>query len=129
ALDEGSEPPAIDDQLRISSSWAIFGRPRSHEARAQDLMALRKKVEDDDVDVPVSIRGFAAPPPDPVEPDSSDFGLDNKLLRGAGQRGWEEPSGTGSSRTIRTPGAGKAPRGRGDDRTAHFFPLPFNEEQ
>jgi hypothetical protein len=126
--------PAGED-LRITSNWAIFGRPRSNEARVQDLMALRARVDDDATEVPSSIKGYAAPPPDRPKSDVSAFGLDSAVLGGATGKGWE-PSASGEPRNSRSLGSAialggdTAPPDRfAAGRKVHFFPLPFNEEQ
>ena len=126
--------PAGND-LRITSSWAIFGRPRSSEARVQDLIALRARVDDETTEVPASIKGYAAPPPDKPSSDVSAFGLDSAVLGGATGKGWE-PSASGEPRRSRSPGGAAAsgsnaavPDPFSAGRTVHFFPLPFNEEQ
>jgi len=132
-LAAGESLTSAGEDLRITSSWAIFGRPRSSEARVQDLNALRARVDDEATEVPASIKGYAAPPPDKPRSDVSAFGLDSAVLGGATVKGWE-PSASGEPR--RSPG-GAAPSG-GDaapldpfaaGRKVHFFPLPFNEEQ
>jgi hypothetical protein len=39
ALDEGKALPAANSELRVTSTWAIFGRPRSNEARLASVAA------------------------------------------------------------------------------------------
>ncbi|MCB1077280.1 MAG: hypothetical protein KDM64_05550, partial [Verrucomicrobiae bacterium] len=128
AMDAGDNPTTGGEHLRITSGWALFGRPRSNEARVQDLNALRKQVEDETVDVPTSIRGFAAPLPDETTRNKSDFGLDtNILMPGGGPQSWE-PSATGGTNSILVLGAGDNTTNL-ESHKVHFFPLPFNEEQ
>lgn len=128
AFEAGETLAAAGDDLKISSSWAIFGRPRSTEARAQDLHALRMQIEDDEADVPSSIQGFAATPPAVVPAPTSDFGLDDTILSGVGQKTWE-PSSSGDTRaTSASDTSAGAATGERQHRV-HFFPLPFNEEQ
>ncbi|MEM0935218.1 MAG: AAA domain-containing protein [Pseudomonadota bacterium] len=134
-LKAGESLTAAGDDLRITSSWAIFGRPRSSEARVQDLNALRARVNDETTDVPASIKGYAAPPPDQPRSDVSAFGLDNAVLGGVTAQGWE-PSASGAPRQGFSPGGGTPSDGDAASldpfaigRKVHFFPLPFNEEQ
>ncbi|WP_027245830.1 AAA domain-containing protein [Leisingera daeponensis] len=126
--------PAGED-LRITSSWAVFGRPRSTEARVQDLNALRARVDDEATEVPASIKGYAAPPPDKPWSDVSAFGLDSAVLGGATAKGWE-PSASGEPRRSRSPDGAASPGTEAAPHApfpagqkVHFFPLPFNEEQ
>lgn len=129
AIENGQTLTPATEELRITSSWAIFGRPRSSEARVRDLDALRKQIDDHEAKVPPSICGYAATPPDKPVDDISDFGLDSAVLRGAAQKGWE-PSATGDARPTSAAGAGTASSPAQDpERKVHFFPLPFNEEQ
>ncbi|MFN3146963.1 MAG: AAA domain-containing protein [Paracoccaceae bacterium] len=134
-LAAGESLTSAGEDLRITSSWAIFGRPRSSEARVQDLNALRARVDDDTSEVPASIKGYAAPPPDKPRSDVSAFGLDSAVLGSVTVQGWE-PSASGEPRRSRSPGGGApsdgdaAPRDPfAAGRKVHFFPLPFNEEQ
>ncbi|MDZ7852319.1 MAG: AAA domain-containing protein [Halomonas sp.] len=125
ALDSGEQIPTISDQLTIASSWAIFGRPRSSEAREQDLESLRQRVEEAADEVPDSLRGFAATPPEGKAESFDDFELDSNVLKpGESSTSWEAPvgaiPGADSSRTERM---------EADRRRVHFFPLPFNQEQ
>ncbi|RKF13530.1 DUF559 domain-containing protein [Roseovarius spongiae] len=128
-LDEGASLESIGKDLRVTSSWAIFGRPRSIEARAQDLAALRKQIDDETATVPASIRRYATTPPDEPKSTTSSFGLNTAVI-GANKTP-PEPSATGGASMGRVPGAGstrKADKGE-NGRRVHFFPLPYNEEQ
>lgn len=129
ALDEGEKLAPAGEQLRVTSSWAIFGRPRSNEVRVQDLSALRKQVEDEKAEVPKSIKGYTAKPMDEAPQDVSAFGLDTAVLGGATSKGWESSSGS-EGRKVHVPGAGGARAAKKEeDGRVHFFPLPFNDEQ
>lgn len=127
AFEGGETLEAVGDKLRITSTWALFGRPRSSEARVQDLEALQKRVSDESVEVPASIRGYASPPPD-LPRAVSDFGLDSTILTGGIGQGWE-PSATGAASYSVNGSSEKGLDGQGFSRKVHFFPLPFNEEQ
>ncbi|WP_372893484.1 AAA domain-containing protein [Rhodosalinus sp.] len=132
-LAAGESLAPAGEELRITSSWAIFGRPRSSEARVQDLNALRSRVDDEATEVPASIKGYAAPPPDKPRSVVSAFGLDSAVLGGATGKGWE-PSASGEPRRRpvgAAPSGGEAapPDPFAAGRKVHFFPLPFNEEQ
>ncbi|WP_280570236.1 AAA domain-containing protein [Chromohalobacter sp. 296-RDG] len=125
ALDSGAQIPKISDQLTITSSWAIFGRPRSSEAREQDLESLRQKVEETSERVPASLRGFASTPPEEQAESFGDFELDSNVLQAGGAtNSWEAPIGS-------TSGADASQKERMEEerRRVHFFPLPFNQEQ
>lgn len=54
-LEAGESLAPAREDLRITSSWAIFGRPRSSEARGQDLKVLQAAT-----DARVSSRGRKA---------------------------------------------------------------------
>ncbi|MCD6007629.1 AAA domain-containing protein [Halomonas sp. IOP_31] len=127
ALDSGAQIPAMGDQLIIASSWAIFGRPRSSEAREQDLQALRKTIEETaaESELPSALRGFAAVPPETPVDSLSDYGLDTNVLQAGGAtNSWEESSrGTPGSEPRRVEALKEEPR------RVHFFPLPYNQEQ
>ena len=127
-IEAGEALPRASEDLCISSTWAIFGRPRSHEARSQDLEALRKRIEDEGVEIPASTRGYAAEPSDEQPADTSSWGLSSALLGGVGQNSWTPPSGKASTREpSATPRDDECDEA--SDIRAHFFPLPFNEEQ
>ena len=123
-LDGGEEISRATSDLKITSGWAIFGRPRSHEARAQDIEALRASLSEAGSVIPASIRGFASPPPQGVDADTSGWGIDTAVLNGEAHNAWSPDYGTEPSASPQgkagKPGTGKA---------VHFFPLPFNEEQ
>lgn len=121
----------VGDDLRITSCWTIFGRARSNEARAEDLEALRKRVDDTETTIPDAIRGYAVTPPDTPAADTSAWGLDSAVLSGVNNT-WMTPSGTSDgSDGIQEPSA--TPKDAQDTASGparvHFFPLPFNEEQ
>lgn len=125
ALDNGEKIPGLSDQLVVVSSWAIFGRPRSSEAREQDLEALRQKVDDAAESVPKALLGFASAPPEEESVSLGDFGLDSNVLKsGASISGWEAPSSVSFGKE-----AGPDDRNEVNQRGVHFFPLPFNQEQ
>jgi transcription elongation GreA/GreB family factor/very-short-patch-repair endonuclease len=128
-IDAGETLPRMSSDLKIASTWAIFGRPRSHEARTQDLDALRKRIADQNTSVPSSIKGFAKPPSDVAHTAVSDWGIDSTILAGAGENTWNAPSGSGASdwEPSASPVGGAAEKM--NSRRVHFFPLPFNEEQ
>lgn len=128
AFEAGETLAAPGDDLKITSSWAIFGRPRSSEARTQDLQTLRVQIEDGETDVPSSIQGFAAAPPTVAQAPTSDYGLDNTILSGVGQRTWE-PSSSGDMRATSTSATSAGTATSEKQHRVHFFPLPFNEEQ
>ncbi|MCR9069891.1 MAG: AAA domain-containing protein [Rhodobacteraceae bacterium] len=131
ALDGGETLQPVGDHLRITSSWAIFGRPRSGEARAQDLEALKKRVDDDTAEVPSSIRGYAIAPAAPPPGAVSGFGIDSAVIGGAALAGWEAPASAAGGATERVSAtmAPSAAAAKTEGRRVHFFPLPFNEEQ
>jgi len=132
-LDAGSarlEPAG--EALRFTSSWAIFGRPRSAEARLQDLETLKREVLRADGDLPAVLTGFVCTPPPRAQPDTSDWGLESSVLQASDQRttGWQ----TGSDGATPGIAAGPiepsaTPHGDGAGTRVHFFPLPFNAEQ
>lgn len=124
-LDNEIQLPGISDQLIIASNWAIFGRPRSSEAREQDLESLRLKVEEADEAVPDALRGFASAPPDEHSNTQEDFELDSNVLRGSSAlHGWE----ASSDKTLKSDTL-QHDQSEQDQRRVHFFPLPFNKEQ
>jgi len=131
ALDAGETLQPAEDDLRITSSWVIFGRPRSGEARAQDLEALKKRVDDDATEVPSSIRGYAIVPAAPPPGAVSDFGLDSSVIGGAASGGWEAPASAAGAAPERSSAAGASSTAtaKTEGRHVHFFPLPFNDEQ
>lgn len=129
-LREGAEIQGPKMDLRIYSTWVIYGRPRSEDLRQQDLERLRNHVErmEADDDLPVSLRGFVATKPEePIDrPDG--WGLTRTNL--GGDAGWFD----GKSSTTR--GAAKPlPTRTGSGRPAptsksfYFFPLSYNDEQ
>lgn len=125
-LNQGVKLPGAGEELCITSSWAIFGRPRSSEARGQDLVALRNFVDKAGSEIPASIRGYVSSAPDPIASPQSDWGIDIAVIGGKTAMGWtasdgpsREPSATPSSVDPESP----------QGRRVHFFPLPFNEEQ
>ncbi|WP_306751533.1 AAA domain-containing protein [Paracoccus actinidiae] len=132
-IDTGTATPALATTLTFSSTWAIYGRPRSSEARAQDLEALLKQVDNEERDIPKSIRGYAATPSRKSNDDDNDWGIDTAVIGGAGRNTWTAPASgsresgasSGASRAAARPGAQEDPT----SRRVHFFPLPFNEEQ
>ncbi len=128
AIADGATLEAPGEDLRITSHWAIFGRPRSSEARAQDLDALRRLLGEGETEIPSSIKGFAAPEPDAPKGDVSSFGLDSNILTAKP----ETVSWSDGRDNVGTPGLRvskgeeiASPQGR----RVHFFPLPYNEEQ
>ncbi|NLC22201.1 MAG: AAA family ATPase, partial [Halomonadaceae bacterium] len=124
-LDNGTQVPRINDQLIITSSWAIFGRPRSSEAREQDLESLRQKIESASEEVPASLRGFASTPPEEKVERLDDFELDTNVLQAGGAtNSWEEPATSISATDLSL-----KDRMEEERRRVHFFPLPFNQEQ
>jgi hypothetical protein len=121
----GDALPAAAEQFRVSSSWAIFGRPRSNEARLNDLHSLRRQIDDEDAEVPASLIGYAVAPPDEPTNTVDDFGLDTAVLRGATQ-----PADQGGpDRQLSVSGAGTDRKAKDEPNRVHFFPLPFNHEQ
>ncbi|MDF3384512.1 MULTISPECIES: AAA domain-containing protein [unclassified Sulfitobacter] len=131
-LDEGEKIEPVTDHLRITSGWAIFGRPRSNEFRVQDIQKLRKQVEDEKADVPAPIRGFTATPKEEAPKDISAFGLDSSVLSGVAENKWEPSAGGDVGASLRDPAgaSGSSHSGRKEASSkVHFFPLPFNEEQ
>ena len=133
ALDGGETLRSASETLRVTSSWAIFGRPRANEFRVQDIQKLRAEVENDSIEVPPPIRGFTAQPKEEAPKDISSFGLDSAVLVGAAQNNWE-PSFSGD--VGATPRVEKDTKKDADRKASakptskvHFFPLPFNEEQ
>jgi very-short-patch-repair endonuclease len=126
AMADGETLPAAGEQFRVTSSWAIFGRPRSNEARLNDLHSLRKQIEDEEAEVPASLKGYAITPPNEPTSAVDEFGLDIAVLRGAIEPA--EPAGHDiSARLTAVQGARMA---RKEEPTrVHFFPLPFNHEQ
>lgn len=125
ALDEGEMLPTAGSELRITSTWAIFGRPRSNEARLGDLKSLRAQIDDDTADVPPSLEGYAATPPDKPSSTADFFGLDLAVLSGD----TEALPTTYADGGSLTRGAGTAHKRDAEKKKVHFFPLPFNQEQ
>lgn len=125
-LADGAKLLPPSDMLRIVSSWVILGRRKSNEARSQDLAALQAAVLKNGMDKAPALRGYASPEPDTPAESMSGFGLSSSLLAGEPAGGsWAEPS-----RTPRDPGAAvQKAASPGGARKAHFFPLPYNEEQ
>lgn len=124
-LNNGAKIPSISDQLVIASSWAIFGRPRSSEAREQDLDSLRQKIEEATEDVPAALLGFASTPPKEKAESFEDFELDsNVLCGGAKNSSWETPVSSLAGDEL-----SQKERVEKERRGVHFFPLPFNQEQ
>ena len=124
----GEKIPSPSKRLRVTSSWAIFGRPRTNEARVTDLRRLRERINENDVDIPASLKGYAAAPPDEPASDAYDFDLGNATLQGnAVHSSWSEtaPRGNGSANSS----SGPARVGSNPTKSLHFFPLPFNQEQ
>jgi transcription elongation GreA/GreB family factor/very-short-patch-repair endonuclease len=115
-------------QLRIYSSWAIFGRPRSARAQLEDITELRRKISKGEVEIPEPLKGFALAPPELPASDTDDWGLNSNVLTAAvAAPSWAEPSrdsgADGMSAGDKAHGPGTAAR------KVHFFPLPYNEEQ
>ncbi|WP_281023633.1 AAA domain-containing protein [Minwuia sp. IMCC4030] len=128
AIEEGEVLPAASDQFQVISSWAIFGRPRSNEARLNDLRSLRKQIDDQGTQIPASLKGYAVTPPDEPTSTLDDFGLDTAVLQGASQLG-ELTGHDTSGRTNAVSGAGTVRNTKDEPARVHFFPLPFNHEQ
>lgn len=128
-IDAGEVLPRIGPDLKIASTWAVFGRPRSHEARSQDLDALRKRIDDQNISVPPSIRGFAKPPSDTSPGSVSDWGIDSTVLAGGGENSWSAASGYGAASNEPSASPIGGATGNPNSRRVHFFPLSFNEEQ
>ena len=125
-LNQGAKLPGASEELCITSSWAIFGRPRSAEARAQDLVALKKFVDTEGSSIPAAIRGYVSPAPDPIASPQSDWGIDISVIGGKVATGWTAPDGPSREPSATPTTAGpENPQGH----RVHFFPLPFNEEQ
>jgi len=125
----GTEIKGLEEDLRIYSTWAIYGRPRSEDLREQDLERLRAQVErtQTDDELPGSLRGFVAPKPeDPVD-EGDDWGLTRTTLRSdAGWRGGRSSPQGGKTAPDDTPvGNGQ----RAAASKVYFFPLAYNEEQ
>lgn len=120
ALQAGAaiEPPG--SELRLYSTWAIYARPRSENLRCEDLERLRKRIEatDEDAGLPGSLRGYIAPPPDLHPLDDDPYGVTRGVLGGSAQSIPNDPS---MPEPV-VPDTGRA-------RKAHFFPLPYNQEQ
>ncbi len=134
-LDEGARLAPADSRICITSSWALFARPRSSEARAQDLGALATAILRPNSPIPPAIRRLTAKPPDEAPAVGENWGiLDSSLgALGMGQRVSDplmpglsgfgtKTSWTGAARDI------PAPVGSGS-RKVYFFPLPYNDEQ
>jgi very-short-patch-repair endonuclease len=114
----------IRAQLAVTSSWAIYGRPRSAEARSQDIEALRRALADRETPIPRSIKGFAAPEPDKPQDITDPFGLSTTVLVAGGvDNRWTPPAANSTKPAIAKNGEAT------DAHRARFFPLPFNEEQ
>lgn len=125
-LNQGMNLPVAGEELCITSSWAIFGRPRSAEARSQDLAALKAHVDNVDAIIPASIRGYVSQAPDPIASTRSEWGIDTAMIGGQVRNGWitaDAPSHEPSATPLLV--GSENPLGR----RVHFFPLPFNEEQ
>lgn len=124
-LDEGLSLTNASEALRVTSTWAIFGRPRSNEARLGDLKSLRAQIDDDSADVPPSLEGYAATPPNKPSSSADIFGLDLAVLSGD----TEAAPAIQSESASFVRGAGTAHASDDGKRKTHFFPLPFNQEQ
>jgi very-short-patch-repair endonuclease len=129
ALEAGETIEPITDRLRITSSWTIFGRPRSNEFRVQDIQKLRAAVQDANCAVPPPIRGFTSTPKEEEPSEVSAFGLDTAVLTGVAENKWEPSAGGDVGVASRQPPRSPDTRSGHASPRVHFFPLPFNEEQ
>jgi len=123
-IEAGANLQSASVELAVTSTWVIYGRPRSSEARSQDLEALRAAICNPEVPVPKSIKGFASPEPDEPKGDTDPFGLNLGILAtGGATNTWTAPESqpTSAKRSLNLVDT--------DDHATHFFPLPFNEEQ
>lgn len=114
----------INDNLTITSTFAIFARPRSNEARSQDLEALRKSIDNEITVIPGSIKGYAKAPEEEETTDTSDWGLENTVYEGGGSNVFSPPDITMDSVSA----SDESMEVKKGYRLS-FFPLPFNEEQ
>jgi hypothetical protein len=123
-LAAGAKLQPIRAQLAMTSSWVIYGRPRSAEARSQDIEALRRALADPETPIPKSIKGFAAPEPDKPQDTTDRFGLSESVLTAGGVENRWTPSAASTTKSTIAKNAAAT-----DEHRARFFPLPFNEEQ
>jgi len=119
---DGEIPEEPTSILTVRSSWTIYGRPRSENARLQDLAQLRSAIESvgDDEDLPAGLRGFVSTRSDDRDSDADDWGLTRDLGTAASSR-----SGGFSDKPQDRPTGDAFATGE----SAYFFPLAYNEEQ
>lgn len=122
----GTKILELGPELRITSAWAIYARPRSSEARAQDINALRERVREDSEALPPALLGYVAPPPDDAVGSTDDFGLDSAVLEGAvSLTGHASPVSSTGAEGMKAEGASS----KTGEHRVYFFPLPYNNEQ
>lgn len=109
--------PAPSETLHIIETWAIFARPRTNEARSNDLEALIKKIDGNKENyIPDSIRGYVENPPDQNEND--DIPDLEVILQGNTPVPWNQSTKPVNSKSVEQ-----------NTKRINFFPLPFNDEQ
>ncbi|WP_375596625.1 AAA domain-containing protein [Algihabitans albus] len=127
------EPAGPD--LVVYSTWTLFGRPRSEDARGADLKKLCAKIEGEDgkggagKELPRTLRGLVATPENQPADEGDEWDLRNGLLGTGGSAG---PSGAaiGTGDWIRNGGSGgSAEPPEEPKKPDYFFPLPYNDEQ
>jgi very-short-patch-repair endonuclease len=100
--------PKSDDKLKITDTWVLFARPRTHSIFIQDLENLKKEVEqkEDPADLPVAVAALV------TEPATVNVVVELPQFRGvsASYHGAAEASGSSKPQDL-------------------YFPKPFNDEQ
>lgn len=125
-LTEGEDISQPGPELRITSTWAIYARPRSSEARAQDINALRERVREESQAVPTALLGYVAPPSDEAVSGTADFGLDTAVLDGASSlMDQARPASSIGAEGMKAESASS----KALEYRVYFFPLPYNTEQ
>ena len=133
--DEGRDPadrglPAIDGELRITDTWVIYVRPRSMDARTEDVARLIGQIEDVDRPEKLPAAGvrFVVPPSDrPSSVEVVDLDADGMGSQiGSGEFHLPESGGGG---TGWSGASGEPSTIRAHDSYQLFFPLPHNEAQ
>lgn len=120
---DGSEVKAATGELKIYSSWAVYGRRRSESLRQQDLENIRSKIEQikSDDDLPESLRGLVA-----VQQDSESTEDDWELSSDLGGLSIEHSQDQGEW-TMNGSSENTSPTLQ--SKSSYFFPLPYNREQ
>lgn len=96
--------PPPDDKLKVTDTWVVFARPRTHNAFLQDLEKLKKQAEEADA-YPPAVAAVV------TDPDTTNPVVELPSFRGVSASSHsEESSGGKKARDL-------------------YFPKPFNDEQ